>query len=191
MVKFRDLYELTEKSELSEALKVIKKNWKFVDNSKQDYTIEIHDNENHSILKRIKDRTNNQLGLNEFNSKLQKGVDLILRKAKKGLFKKEVSFVELTFAESLFKVIFMIKPSQKYLRISSIFEMSFKTDNALYWDINEFFEVFPELKSHRLDESQFYTLCDDIFSAEINESSNSWDFYLTDVNDIAKLEIQE
>lgn len=191
-MKFREFYNLTEKIGLAEALKIVKKNWKFTDKSKQDYEIEINDKENHSILKRIKERTNNQLGLNEFNEKLQKGVDLILFKAKKGFFKKDISFIELTFTESLFKVIFMIKPSQKYLRINSIFEMSFKTDNALYWDINEFIEEFPEFKQQISDEYHFYTLNENMFCVEVNEKTNSWDVYLSDPkHEILKMEINE
>lgn len=188
---FRDLYELTEKVGLEEALKVIKKNWKFIDNSNQNYTIEINDSNSHSILSRIQTRTNNQLGLNQFNEKLQKGIDLILFKAKKGFFKKDISFIELTYSQSLFKVIFMIKPLEKYLRINSVFEMSFTTSNALYWDINEFFEEFPELKSQKLNESDFYTLSDNMFCVEVNENKNSYDVYLADNNDIFKLEITE
>lgn len=190
-MKFRDLYNLTEEVGLKEALKIIKKNWKFIDNSNQNYTIEINDSNSHSILSRIQTRTNNQLGLNQFNEKLQKGVDLILFKAKKGFFKKDISFIELTYSQSLFKVIFMIKPSQKYLRINSIFEMSFTTSNALYWDINEFFEEFPELKTQKLNESHFYTLNEDMFCVEINEKTNSYDVYLADNNDILKLGITE
>jgi hypothetical protein len=191
MGEFRKLYELTEKIGLDEALKVIKKNWKFTDNSNQKYTIEINDSNSHSILGRIQTRTNNQLGLNEFNKKLQKGVDLILLKAKNGFFKKDISFIELTYSQSLFKVIFMIKPTEKYLRINSIFEMSFTTSNALYWNINEFFEEFPELKTQRIDESHFYTMNNNMFCVEVNEEINSYDVYLADNNDIFKLDITE
>lgn len=190
-MKFRELYNLTEEIGLKEALKVIKKNWKFVDNSNQNYLIEINDSNSHSILSRIQTRTNNQLGLNQFNEKLQKGIDLILLKAKKGFFKKDISFIELTYSQSLFKVIFMIKPLEKYLRINSIFEMSFTTSNALYWNINEFFEEFPELKSQKLNESHFYTLNNNMFCVEINEKTNSYDVYLADNNDILKLEVTE
>jgi hypothetical protein len=187
---FRELLYLTSKNGLSEALKIIKKNWKFIDNSGQNYKIEINDDENHPILDRIKDRTNNSLSLNEFNVKLQKGIDLILNKAKNGFFKKDISYIELTYTQSLFKVIIMIKPNSKYLRISSIFEMSFKTANALHWDIKEFFTEHPELEAHkRLEE--FYTLSNDYFAVEINERTDSSDVYLSDTNDIIKLELKE
>ncbi len=187
---FRELLDLISKNGLTEALKIIKKNWKFIDNSGQNYKIEINDDENHPILDRLKDRTNNSLSLNEFNAKLQKGIDLILHKAKNGFFKKDISYIELTYTQSLFKVILMIKPNNKYLRISSIFEMSFKTANALHWDINEFFIEHPELESNKQIE-EFYTMSNDYFAVEINERTGSSDVYLSDTNDIIKLELGE
>lgn len=190
-MKFRDLYNLTEEIGLEEALKIIKKNWKFIDNSNQNYKIQINDSNSHPILSRIQTRTNNQLGLNEFNQKLQKGIDLILFKAKNGFFKKDISFIELTYTQSLFKVIFMIKPLEKYLRINSIFELSFTTSNALYWTINEFFQEFPELKEQRLNEYHFYTLNNNMFCVEVNENTNSYDVYLADNNDILKMKVSE
>ena len=74
--------------ELCEELKIVKKNWKFIDNTGQGYTIEINDTEAHPILSRIKTRTNSNLvKLNDMNSKLQLGVDLILKKASKNNFR--------------------------------------------------------------------------------------------------------
>lgn len=175
---------------IQEAIRILKKKWNLKDNITGSFKVEINDSESHSILDRIRDRTD--ISLNDMNSKLQLGVDLILKKESKGFFKKPISYIELTYKKSNFKVIFMIKPENKYLRVSSIFGIDFKTSNALYWDINEFIEINPEYK-HSVKDFDFYTLDnsseDQFFSVEVNERTKSYDVYLSDTNDIYELEL--
>ena len=180
---------LDEKEVLKEKLTIVKKKWSLKDNTDQGFTVEINDSETHPILDRIKDRT--EMKLNDMNAKLQKGVDYVLKKNSKGFFKHKVSYVELTYAESNFKAIFMIKPEQKYLRISSIFEMSYKTDGAFLWNINEFLEQNPEYSDSINENAEFYLLEEGFYNVEINERNNSYDVYISDYNDVIKLEIQE
>lgn len=178
---------------VNEELKIVKKNWKLSDTTNQDFVVEINDSPSHSIIDRIKDRTD--MKLVNMNKKLQKGVDYILKKNQKGFFKYRVSYVELTYKKSNFKVIFMIKPEQKYLRISSIFEMSYNTEGAYYWNINEFIKDNPEFEKDthhglELNESKlaFYTIDnkknDKFFSVEMNEKTNSYDVYLSFPSDV-------
>ena len=186
-MKFRDLCE---------ELKIVKKNWTFNDNTDQGFTIEINDSSSHPILDRIKDRTN--IKLNDMNIKLQKGIDLILNKNSKGFFKHNVSYIELTYLKSNFKTIFMIKSNKKYLRISSIFELSYNTDGAFYWNINEFKEDHPELNVQILNLNESKIGCyfidnlkdDKFYTVEMNEKTNSYDVYISDYNDVYKLEIK-
>lgn len=180
---------LDEKESLKEKLTIVKKKWNLKDNTDQGFTVEINDSETHPILDRIKDRTD--MKLNDMNTKLQKGVDYMLKKNSKGFFKHKVSYVELTYTESNFKAIFMIKPEQKYLRISSIFEMSYKTDGAFLWNINEFLEQNPEYSDSINENAEFYLLEEGFYNVEINERSNSYDVYISDYNDVIKLEIQQ
>lgn len=177
------------KTYLDEKLTIVKKKWSLKDNTDQGFTVEINDSETHPILDRIKDRTD--MKLNDMNAKLQKGVDYMLKKNSKGFFKHKVSYVELTYTESNFKAIFMIKPEQKYLRISSIFEMSYKTDGAFLWNINEFLEQNPEYSDSINENAEFYLLEEGFYNVEINERNNSYDVYISDYNDVIKLEIQE
>ena len=176
---------------ISESLKIKKKSH-LKDNTNSGYTIEINDSEGHSIIDRIKDRTD--IKLNAMNDKLQKGVNLMLKKLSNDFFKKDINYVELTYKLSNFKAIFMIKPKTKYIRISSIFEMSYKTDNALIWDINEFCILHPEINVLNESEAHFYTINledDDCFySVEINERTNSFDVYVSDPNDIIKFNLE-
>ena len=180
---------LDEKEALNEKLTIVKKKWNLKDNTDQGFTVEINDSETHPILDRIKDRT--EMKLNDMNAKLQKGVDYMLKKNSKGFFKHKVSYVELTYNESNFKAIFMIKPEQKYLRISSIFEMSYKTDGAFLWNINEFLEQNPEYSDSINENAEFYLLEEGFYNVEINERNNSYDVYISDYNDVIKLEINK
>ena len=112
----------------------------------------------------------------------------------KGFFKKDVSFIELTYKESNFKAIFMLKLNSKYLRVSSIFPLDFSTENALIWDINEFLTINPELKKKfkhtDLNESKvgFYVV--DEYSVEMNEPTDSYVVYLSDIEDVITLEVE-
>ena len=180
---------LDETESLKEKLTIVKKKWSLKDNTDQGFTVEINDSETHPILDRIKDRTD--MKLNDMNAKLQKGVDYMLKKNSKGFFKHKVSYVELTYTESNFKAIFMIKPEQKYLRISSIFEMSYKTDGAFLWNINEFIQENPEYTEQLKENAEFYLLEEGFYNVEINERKDSFDVYLSDINDVIKLEIQK
>jgi hypothetical protein len=192
MIKFKDWMAQRELSEINEGLK-IKKNWKFSDNTetKEKYTIEINDSIEHSILDRIKDRTD--IKINDMNSKLQAGIDYILNKANKDFFKKDINYIELTYTNSKFKVIFMIKPKTKYLRISSIFNIDWDSKNSLKWEIKEFYNELPEFENsinENLD-YEFFTISNDSFMIELNERKGTHEVMLSDPNDIIQFEINE
>lgn len=192
MIKFKDWMAQRELSEINEGLK-IKKNWKFSDNTetKEKYTIEINDSIEHSILDRIKDRTD--IKINDMNSKLQAGIDYILNKANKDFFKKDINYIDLKYTKSNFKVIFMIKPKTKYLRISSIFSLDMETKNSLHWEIKEFFNELPEFENI-INENlnyEFFTISNDLFMIELNERKGTHEVMLSDPNDIITFEINE
>lgn len=162
----------------------IKKKWKF---NNEGWTIEVNDSSEHNILDRIKDRTD--LGYNVMNKKFQKGVDYLIKKSE--FFKQPKAFVELKYKKSDFKVIFMIKTKNKYIRISSVFISDMETQGAYYWKINEFKEQFPELKTNLLYDFSILDLNDGdkMFAVEsINESK---EIYLNDLNEVIKLELEE
>lgn len=171
--------------ELMEGLKIVKKNWKFT--HPDNYKVEINDTESHSILDRIKERVNPEIKLNDINPLLQKGVDLIIKKNEKGFFKKDISFIELTYKKSKFKAIIMIKSKTNYIRISSIFEINFKTENALIWDINEFYKELPEYSNITLNESVGFYILEDYFCFERNKDNIQ--VFLADINDVYSLEL--
>jgi hypothetical protein len=192
MIKFKDWLAEKELLEVNEALK-IKKNWKFSDNSDstEKYTIEINDSDEHSILDRIKDRTD--IKINAMNQKLQAGIDYILNKANKDFFKKDINYIDLKYTKSNFKVIFMIKPKTKYLRISSIFNIDWDSKNSLKWEIKEFYNELPEFKNsinENLD-YEFFTISNDSFMIELNERKGTHEVMLSDPNDIIQFEINE
>lgn len=176
---------------LNEQLKIVKKKWNLKDTLNLGYEISINDSEEHSIVDRMQNRTD--VKLNDMNNKLQKGLDLILYKVKNNFFKRDINYVELTYKKSNFKAIFMIKPKNKFIRLSSIFEISYSTDNALLWNINEFLELNPEYKYLVKSKAKydFFTIdqnkFDRYFSVELNENKKSFDVYVSDTNDIEKL----
>lgn len=192
MIKFKDWLSEKELLEVNEALK-IKKNWKFSNNSDstEKYTIEINDSDEHSILDRIKDRTD--IKINAMNQKLQAGIDYILNKANKDFFKKDINYIDLKYTKSNFKVIFMIKPKTKYLRISSIFNIDWDSKNSLKWEIKEFYNELPEFQNsinENLD-YEFFTISNDSFMIELNERKGTHEVMLSDPNDIIQFEINE
>lgn len=117
---------------ISEELKIVKKNWKL---SLPDFTVEVNDKIDHALLDRIYARTN--LKTNQFNEKLQKGLDYIYKKLQKGKITNDV-MIGIKYTISDFIVLFLVKPESKYIRISTVLDSDMVQRGMIKWDLNEF-----------------------------------------------------
>ena len=113
---------------LNEELKIVKKNWKL---TSKKYNVEINDKVQHSFLERISDRTN--LKYNEFGRKIQAGIDYIDTKN----ITKDI-MIGLNYTKSNFIILFLVKPINKYLRVSTVLDSDMILKGSIKWDINEF-----------------------------------------------------
>lgn len=125
MINFKDF------NEISEALKIVKKNWT---SDFEGYEVDYNDTQGHELIPRIQSRTD--ITLNDIKSKLDKAINYIIYKDKQGFFKNTLS-VAITFKESDFKALFLINPETKYIRLNTILSGDMITKNTIRWDLNE------------------------------------------------------
>lgn len=137
MGEFRNMLEAVEKHGISEALKVVKKNWKL---ELPGWKIEINDKLDHSLLDRIAERTN--LKSNQFSEKMRKGLEYV---SKKNI--KKTVMIGLYFKKSNFTILYLVNPKDKFIRISSVLDSSMDVVNSIKWELNEFNSIHgTELK---------------------------------------------
>lgn len=132
MVKFRELLNLVQVNGLEEAIKMVNKKWNL---SLKDWTIQVNDNIDHNILDRIYSRTN--LKTVQFQQKLQVGLDYIDKKYQKGKIQKDC-MIGIHYTKSNFIVLFLVKPENKYIRISTVLDSDMVQKGTIKWELNEF-----------------------------------------------------
>lgn len=132
---------------ISEELKIVKKNWKL---EIDDYTVEVNDKLDHDLLNRIYSRTN--LKTNQFNEKLQKGLDYINSKLKKGKITKDI-MIGINYTKSEFIVLFLVKPDSKYIRVSTVLDKDMIVKGSIKWDLNEFNDFNNTKIDYNINES--------------------------------------
>jgi hypothetical protein len=121
-------------------LRIVRKNW---DIKVPGYKIEFNNLQDHPLIPRIQDRTD--LTLNDIKTKFEKAVNYIVKKNDKGFFKQK-TMVEFLMKKSDFKVLIMINPADKYIRISTVLASDMKTSNTVKWNLNE-----EELQIHKIE----------------------------------------
>lgn len=158
----------------------------------QDFKIEINDSSIHDMVLRVMNRTN--LSLSKFDDKLKKGVSLMIHKVQKNKIPSK-TMVSLEYLKSEFKVLFLVNPQEKYIRISSVLDNSMLVKGTVKWNINEFQETFWKLDERYLDNKHCIIFDDDTlnegttFMLEPNESTGLPDIFLED--NILEIEIDE
>ena len=120
---------------LNEDLKIVKKNWNLNLPNLPEWTITINDKLNHNLIDRIDIRTD--IGLNRMNIKIQKGLNYISKKIIKNKIQQDV-MIGLNYIKSNFIILFLIKPNNKYIRVSTILDKNMNQSGTVKWDINEF-----------------------------------------------------
>ena len=126
--KFTRFGEFMREYEQNEALKIVKKNWNL---SSLKYQIEVNDKFDHNLLDRILERTN--MKFNEFGRKIQAGIDYIDKKN----ITKDI-MIGIYYKKSDFTILFLVKPRNKYIRVSTVLDNSMSQKNTVRWEINEF-----------------------------------------------------
>jgi hypothetical protein len=159
-----------------ESLKIVKKNW----NPKSrvpGWQIIINDGDGHNLIDRVKDRTN--LSTNEAKEKIQKAVDYVSKKIENGWFDKgknagNTRMMAINFEKSKFKMLVLVDPRQKVIRISTILSDDMTTRRTINWDLKEFLQEFPELEKEAKyqNESDFAPIADYSFMIEYDEKYN-------------------
>jgi len=140
-MKFKSfIKELAEREALSdtldENLKIVKKNWGF---KIPGYEIEINDKVKHSLLQRANIRT--RVPLRQVQNAIQKGLEYIVKKIKDNKLTNK-TMVSITFKKSDFKVLVLVNPEEKYLRVSTIMDSDMPTKKDIKWNLNEFEKIF-------------------------------------------------
>jgi len=140
-VKFKSfLDELKRMEELSdpidESLNIVKKNWSL---DIPGYTVDVNDKVQHSLLQRAQLRTRQPL--NKIHKAMQHGLEYIVKKIENGKISNR-TMISLTFTKSDFKLLVLVNPDEKYLRISTIMNTDMKTKRDIKWNLNEFQEIF-------------------------------------------------
>lgn len=139
-MKFKSFIdELTLRENLSdtnEDLKIVKKNWNF---KIPGYEVDINDKIKHSLTQRATLRT--RASLNQVKKAIQSGLEYITRKIKNDKLTNR-TMVSLTFLKSDFKVLVLVNPEEKYLRVSTIMDIDMPTKKDIKWNLNEFQEIF-------------------------------------------------
>jgi len=135
---------------INEALRIVKKKW---EDSLGDYKIEYNDVEKHQLLSRIIDRTG--VSINDMKKKIFNAIKEVVNK----LDNKEItqkSMLEFNFTKSLFKLLIMVNPENKYIRISSVLGKDMSTKNTIPFKIDESFLIeelsFKEIKDKYKDD---------------------------------------
>jgi len=124
--------------EVYEALKITFKKLKYVGVENDiEWNIFFNNSKDHSIFSRMKERTN--LEFKEIEYKLSKGVDLILKKVKKGKIEKPLQ-IALFFKKSDFKAIFKVVPEEKAIILLTVLSTDMHTKGTIDWNMNESFE---------------------------------------------------
>jgi hypothetical protein len=113
------------------SINIVKKNWTI---KIPGYTIQFNDIEKHPLIPRIRERTD--LSLMEIKEKIKKAIEYLVKKNDKGFFK-EKCMVEFFMKKSNFKLLIMINPENKYIRISTVLAPDMKTSNTIKWELNE------------------------------------------------------
>lgn len=131
--------EISDKSEMTEDLKIVKKNWSF---DIPGYTVDINDKVQHSLLQRAQLRT--RTPLNKIHKAMQHGLEYIVKKINSGKISNRV-MISLTFTKSEFKLLVLVNPDEKYLRVSTIMNPDMETKRDIKWNLNEFQEIFWKL----------------------------------------------
>jgi len=125
--------------EIYEALKITFKKLKYVGTENDiEWNIFFNNSKDHSIFSRMKERTS--LEFKEIEYKLSKGVDLILKKVKKGKIEKPLQ-IALTYKKSDFKAIFKVVPEEKAIILLTILATDMHTKGAIDWNMNESLET--------------------------------------------------
>ena len=120
---------------LNEDLKIVKKNWNLNLPNLPEWTVTINDKLNHNLIDRIDIRTD--IGLNKMNIKIQKGLNYISKKIIKNKIQQDV-MIGLNYIKSNFIILFLVKPNNKYIRVSTILDKNMNQSGTVKWDINEF-----------------------------------------------------
>jgi len=107
---------------------------RFMVDTWKDYTVEFNDTIDHSLNDRTIDRT--ELTHDEIKFKISKAIDYIIKKDKKGFFKRK-SMVAMTFKKSNFIAMILINPFDKYIKLSTILATYMNVKNAIRWELNE------------------------------------------------------
>lgn len=129
--------------------------------TKDGYKIEINDSKLHDIVERIMNRT--KLNVEDFNKRLKSGLSLIIHKCNTGKITSK-NMVALEYLKSEFKILFLVNPEEKYIRISSVLDKDMFTKGAIRWNINEFRELFWDINESYLDNNHCVTFDDDTLS---------------------------
>jgi len=144
--------ELKLREELSEELKIKSKNWNF---NVKNWSVEVNDKIKHSLIQRSQLRT--EAPLNTVKKAIQTGLDYIVKKVDNNKLTNR-TMVSLTFTKSDFKVLVLVNPDEKYLRVSTIMNTDMQTKKDIKWNLNEFEETFWKLD---INESETFAFdCD-------------------------------
>lgn len=130
----------TSLSDTNEELKIVKKNWNF---KIAGYNVDVNDKIKHSLIQRANLRT--RASLNQVKKAIQSGLEYIVSKIKNDKLTNR-TMVSITFKKSDFKVLVLVNPDEKYLRVSTIMDVDMPTKKDIKWNLNEFQEIFWPLK---------------------------------------------
>lgn len=128
---------------LQEALNIKRKSFKYYGtlNDEMGYDLIYKDSDDHNFTSRVKERTD--VTPKEASIAISKGIDYILTRVKSGKISDKAAFA-ITFKKSKFKVVFIINPWLKFLKIATILGYDMETKNAIKWTIKENYEYIIE-----------------------------------------------
>jgi len=119
------------------------------------WSVEVNDKIKHSLIQRTQLRT--EAPLNTVKKAIQHGLEYIVKKVDNNKLTNR-TMVSLTFTKSDFKVLVLVNPDEKYLRVSTIMNTDMQTKKDIKWNLNEFQETFWKLD---INESETFAFdCD-------------------------------
>ena len=148
-------YSSDESFSTNEALKIKNKKFKYNGTMNQEMQYElIYKNTNdHNFTDRVQDRTDLTPG--KVQTLISIGIDYILKRVKSGKIKDNIA-IGLKYKKSKVKIIFIVNPWLKYIKVATILDNDMKITNAVKWTINErFVDILNEvIKENKLNNSK-------------------------------------
>lgn len=132
-------------------INIIKKNW---NTEYPGYQVEFNDQDNHSLIDRVRERTT--LAISQIIEKFDKAIRYIIKKNEKSFFKNK-TMVSINMKKSNFKVMILIDPVSKYIRVSTVLSSEQYVKNAIRWELDERYNE-QDFDYLEIDEDEIYTL---------------------------------